>query len=53
VEKEFIRMIINRAKDSQKRLVFPEGEYENIIRAASHIAYEGFAEPILIGDEQK
>lgn len=53
VEKEFIRMVINRAKDSQKRLVFPEGEYENIIKAASHIVYEGFAEPILIGNEQK
>ena len=53
IEKEFIRMVINKAKNSPKRLVFPEGEYENIIRAASHIVYEGFAEPILIGSEQK
>jgi malate dehydrogenase (oxaloacetate-decarboxylating)(NADP+) len=53
IEKDFIRMVINIAKDKPKRLVFPEGEYENIIRAASHIVYEGFAKPILIGDEQK
>jgi malate dehydrogenase (oxaloacetate-decarboxylating)(NADP+) len=53
IEKEFIRMVINKAKNSSKRLVFPEGEYENIIRAASHIVYEGFAEPILIGNIEK
>lgn len=53
VVKEFTRQIINMAKISPKRIVMPDGEFENVIRAANHIVEEGFAEPILLGNEEK
>ncbi|MDY6820530.1 MAG: malic enzyme-like NAD(P)-binding protein, partial [Deferribacterota bacterium] len=33
IEKDFIRIIINMAMESPKKLVFPEAEHENILRA--------------------
>ncbi|RMG82667.1 MAG: NADP-dependent malic enzyme [Chloroflexi bacterium] len=45
--------IINRAKNGpRKRVVFAEGEEPKIIRAAAQVAFDGIAEPILIGDPQ-
>ena len=49
--REFMRTLYNRAKANPKRVVYPEGENERIIRAASLIVQEGIAEPILIGRE--
>lgn len=51
--KEFTRHIISVAKQKPKRLVFPEGEYEKIIRAASKLVDEGIAMPILLGNEDR
>ncbi len=54
-----MREIKNRAKSfgdadaKQARLVFPEGEDVKILGAAQHLMEEGFAEPLLIGDEAK
>ncbi len=45
-----MRGIMNRAKGSPKRVVFPEGENPTIIRAAQIIRDEGIAFPILIGN---
>lgn len=50
IAKEFTRQIINRAKETPKRMVMPEGEYEKILRAAQKIVEEGIATPILLGD---
>lgn len=50
IAKEFTRQIIHRAKETPKRMVMPEGEYEKILRAAQKIVEEGIAAPILLGD---
>ncbi len=51
--KEVIRQIINKAKSDPKRIVFPEGEHEKILRAAQTLIEEEIAIPILIGNEAK
>ena len=50
IAKEFTRQIIHRAKETPKKMVMPEGEYEKILRAAQKIVEEGIAMPILLGD---
>ena len=47
--REVARTVINKAKRSPKRIVFPEGTHPRILRAASHIAEENIAHPILLG----
>src|SRR3954465_7444311 len=44
-----MRGIINRAINSPRRIVFPEGEETKIIRAASILVDEGIAMPTLLG----
>ena len=51
--KEIMRSIINKAKSDPKKIVFPEGETEKILRAALVLVEEGIAHPILIGDKKK
>ncbi|MBU5614476.1 NADP-dependent malic enzyme [Geomonas azotofigens] len=51
--KEVMRMIINKAKSDPKKVVFPEGEDEKILRAAQTLVEEGIAQPILVGDRKK
>jgi len=51
--KEIMRMIINKAKSDPRKIVFPEGEHEKILRAAKELVDEGIARPILIGDKKK
>ncbi len=51
--KETLRAIINKAKADPKRIVFPEGDNEKILRAAQNLIEEGIAIPILVGNEVK
>ncbi len=51
--KEIMRTIINKAKCDPKRLAFPEGDNEKILRAAQILVDEGIAHPILIGNRKK
>jgi malate dehydrogenase (oxaloacetate-decarboxylating)(NADP+) len=51
--KEIMRSLINKAKANPKRVVFPEGEEEKILRAAQTLVEEGIAKPILLGDEDE
>ncbi|MEA3287848.1 MAG: NADP-dependent malic enzyme [Candidatus Marinimicrobia bacterium] len=51
--REFMRTLYNRAKSAPKRVIYPEGENERIIRASQLIRQEGIAEPILVGREDK
>ena len=51
--KEIMRMVINKAKSDPKKVVFPEGDNEKILRAAKELVEEGIAKPILIGDQKK
>ena len=47
--REVMRFFIHRAQSDPKRIVFSEGEEEKILRAASIIAEERIAKPILLG----
>lgn len=49
---EIIRLMAHKAKENPKRIVYPEGENENIIRAANAVAGEGIGFPILIGRKE-
>lgn len=51
--KEIVRTIRNKAKSNPKRIVFPEGENEKIIRAGHILIDEKIAKPIFIGREEK
>jgi malate dehydrogenase (oxaloacetate-decarboxylating)(NADP+) len=46
---EVMRMIIHKAQAQPKRVVFPEGENEKILRACHILAEEKIARPILLG----
>ena len=45
---ELMRGVIDRARRSPKRIVFPEGEQEKILRAAKVLVDSGIAHPILL-----
>ncbi len=47
--RDFMRIMINKAKQDPKRIVYPEGENPYILKAASIIAEERIAVPILLG----
>ena len=51
--REIMRVMINQAKSAPKRVVFPEGHHEKVLRAAQLILDEGFARPILLGSETR
>lgn len=51
--KEIMRYIINKAKNDPKRIAFPEGDNEKMLRAAQILLDEGIAKPILIGNSIK
>ena len=48
-QKEVMRIFINKAKSQPKKIVFPEGIEEKILRACQVIIDEGIAKPILLG----
>lgn len=50
--KQVMRTLINKAKAEPKRIVFPEGEEDKILRAAQILISEKIATPILLGDEK-
>ena len=53
LSKEIIRVMVHKAQKSPKRVVYPEGEEEKIIRAA-HVCYtDNIAKPILLGSSGK
>ncbi len=53
LSKEVIRVMIHKAQKNPKKVVFPEGEEEKIIRAA-HVCYsDNIAKPVLLGNESK
>jgi malate dehydrogenase (oxaloacetate-decarboxylating)(NADP+) len=50
--KEVMRTLINKAKAAPKRIVFPEGEEDKILRAAQILVNENIATPILLGNAE-
>lgn len=53
VDQRLISVIIERAKKAPKRIVFPEGDNDRILIAASVLKEEGICEPILLGSIEK
>ncbi len=51
--REVMRDIMLKARKAPKRIVYPEGEHERVIRAAARIVDEGLARPILLGREDR
>jgi len=49
---ELMRLIIHKAQQHPRRVVFPEGDNEKILRAAHILSEEKITQPILLGDEQ-
>ncbi len=50
--REMMRRLIVKARHEHPRVVFPDGSHETILRAASILADEGIARPILLGREE-
>ncbi len=50
---EVMRLIIHKARAKPKRVVFPEGETDKVLRACHILADEHIARPILLGAEDK
>ncbi|MFC6941454.1 NADP-dependent malic enzyme [Salinirubellus sp. GCM10025818] len=48
--REMMRVVLNKAKSSPKRVVLAEGGDEKMVRAAYQLQDQGIAEPILIGE---
>ncbi|HVL87651.1 MAG TPA: NADP-dependent malic enzyme [Candidatus Thermoplasmatota archaeon] len=46
---QVMRIVLNKAKRNPKRVLFPEGEHEKILRAAQILSDEGIAQPVLVG----
>ncbi|WP_372644553.1 phosphate acyltransferase, partial [Ancylomarina sp.] len=51
-ENELLRTIFNKAKKAPKRVVFPEANNFNILKAAQIALHEGIAQPILLGNTE-
>ena len=49
---EVMRTIIRKAASRPRRVVFPEGESEKILRAAHILVEENIGQPILLGDKK-
>ncbi len=48
---EVARIMIHKAQAQPKRVVFPEGEHEKILRACHVLVEEKIAQPVLLGSE--
>ena len=51
-ENELLRTIFNKAKKAPKRVVFPEANNFNILKAAQIALHEGIAKPVLLGNAE-
>jgi len=50
---EVVRSVIHEARKNPKKIVYPEGEEEKIIRAANSVSNDNIGNPILIGNKDK
>ena len=50
---EVFQLIIRRAKADPRRIVFPEGDHEKILRAAHVLQEERIAQPVLLGTRER
>lgn len=48
---QIVRLMVAKAQKSPKKIVYPEGDEEKIIRAANAVANQNIGIPILLGDK--
>ncbi|HTF82096.1 MAG TPA: NADP-dependent malic enzyme [Cytophagales bacterium] len=53
LDQKLISTLMNNAKKSPKKVVFPEAHEVKILKAAQYVVDEKIAEPILLGNEDK
>ena len=51
--REIMRSVVNQAKASPRRIVFPEGVDERVLRAVQVLCAEEICEPVLLGGEDE
>ncbi len=51
--KRFTNLLFTKARQTMKRIIFPEGEEEKILRAAQILVDQGIAKPILVGNAER
>jgi malate dehydrogenase (oxaloacetate-decarboxylating)(NADP+) len=49
---QVMHVVFDHAKADPKRIVFPEGEADKIVRAAKILTEEGICHPVLLGDAE-
>jgi len=52
MSKEVIRVMVQKAQKAPKKIVYPEGEEEKVIRAAVSVSDDNIAFPVLLGNEE-
>ncbi|MFN2238992.1 MAG: NADP-dependent malic enzyme [Thermoanaerobaculia bacterium] len=50
--RRLMHIVFERARSARKRVVFPEGDHDKIVRAAKALVDDGIADPILLGREE-
>jgi len=50
--RKVMRFMINKARKEPKRIVFPEGDHETILKACEIVTEQGIAHPILLGTRE-
>ncbi|WP_330630915.1 NADP-dependent malic enzyme [Halocatena halophila] len=50
--RELMRVVLNKAQSSEKRVVLAEGTNEKVIRAAHQLIEQDIAQPVLIGERR-
>ena len=51
-DNKMIRLLINRAKTSPKRIIFAEADHLDVLKAAQIVLEEGIGTPILLGNKE-
>jgi malate dehydrogenase (oxaloacetate-decarboxylating)(NADP+) len=51
-DNKMVRLITNRAKMDPKKIVFPEAEHLNVLKAAQIVHEEGIGFPVLLGNKE-
>ncbi len=51
--RQVMRRVINKAVKEPKRIVFPEGDEDKVLKACQIVVNDGIARPILLGNEKE
>jgi malate dehydrogenase (oxaloacetate-decarboxylating)(NADP+) len=51
-QRSLMRFVLNKAKGQPKRIVFPDGDEERVLRAAEVLREEELCEPVLLGPRE-